>query len=291
MLQNHHTHSVFSDGSSQPEEYIITAVNRGFSLLGFTEHSPLPFENGFSFKPGRKNEYHDLMAGLKQKYSGQIAVYSGMEMDFIPGISDDFAAIEREYQPDYLIGSVHLVKSPAGDALWFIDGPLVETYDAGLKDYFGNDIRKAVTAYYHQVNRMLESQRFDIIGHLDKIKMHNRGRFFNEDEKWYCDLVSETLKLVREKGVIAEVNTRGIYKKRSDTTYPGPEILKQIKSLGIPVMVNSDAHQPAEIDGAYLEAFKLLEEAGFAETAFFTGTKHEFTSMPLVSTPLMLRGR
>jgi len=291
MLHNHHTHSCFSDGKSLPGEYIEKAIEKGFSILGFTEHSPLPFENGFSFRPEKKQEYLDLMTALKQEYTGQISIYRGLEMDFVPGMSDDFAAVEQEYQPDYLIGSVHLVNSPGGDALWFIDGPMAEIYDAGLNDYFGGDIRKAVTAYYSQVNGMLETQRFDIIGHMDKIKMHNRGRYFSEDEKWYCDLVAETLRLIREKDIIAEVNTRGIYKKRSDTTYPGLEILKQIKALGIRVMVNSDAHQPEEIDGAYLEAFRLLEAAGIAETAFFTGTKCEFTDMPLVCMPFTVLGR
>ncbi len=291
MLANHHTHSVFSDGKAHPRDYIEKALEKGFSLLGFTEHSPLPFENGFSFKPENKADYNELIFGLKSEFKDRIAVYSGMEMDFVPGMSDDFAAIEKEYHPDYLIGSVHLVNSPSGDDLWFIDGPLSEIYDAGLNDFFSGDIRKAVRAYYQQVNQMIETQRFDIIGHLDKIKMHNRGRYFSEDEKWYRDLVSETLRLVKENNIIAEVNTRGIYKKRSATTYPGLQILREIQALGIPVMVNSDAHQPEELDGAYFEAFSLLEEAGIAETSFFTGTKYEFTSIPLVFTPLTVRGR
>jgi len=290
MLTNHHTHSIFSDGKALPEEYIEQAISKGFGLLGFTEHSPLPFENGFSFKPERRQEYLDVMSGLEQKYAGQLLIYRGMEMDFVPGMSDDFAAVEQEYQSDYLIGSVHLVNSPSGDALWFIDGPMAEIYDAGLNDYFGGDIRKAVAAYYQQVNQMIDTQRFDIIGHMDKIKMHNRGRYFSEDEKWYSDLVAETLRLIKEKDVIVEVNTRGIYKKRSETTYPGLEILKQIKDLGIRVMVNSDAHQPEEIDGAYLEAFRLLEAAGIAEAAFFSGTKCEFTSMPLGRSSLTVLG-
>ncbi len=291
MLTNHHTHSFFSDGKAHPREYAELAVEKGFGILGFTEHSPLPFENGFSFKPERKEEYLLLMDSLKREYSGRLAVYTGFEVDFVRGMSQDFSAIEKEYNPDYLIGSVHLVNSPSGRNLWFIDGPAAEIYDAGLKEYFHGDIRKAVTAYYQQVNQMLETQRFDIIGHLDKIKMHNRGRYFSEDETWYKNLVNETLLLVREKGVIAEVNTRGIYKKRSDTTYPGLGILKQLKTMNIPVMVNSDAHLPGEIDGAYFEAFKLLVEAGIGETVFFTGTKHEFTSIPLVFTPFMSRGK
>ncbi len=271
MLTNHHTHSIYSDGSSKPEEYITTAIAKGFYLLGFTEHSPLPFANAFSFKKDNKEEYLALMDSLKQKYSGQIAIYSGMEMDYIPGMSENFLKVKAEYKLDYLIGSVHLVKPEDSDKLWFTDGPDYRTYDKGLNELFGGDIKKAVTAYYRQLNGMIETQHFDIIGHFDKIKMHNRDRFFKEVEAWYQGLVNETLSLIQDRDIIVEVNTRGIYKQRSETTYPGLEILKQIKAMRIPVMVNSDAHKPHELDGEFGYGFSLLEEAGIDEVVYFKG--------------------
>jgi len=274
MLTNHHTHSYYSDGNSHPEEYVRQAISLGFDLLGFTEHSPLPFDNNFSFKEEKKEEYLSLFSGLKSRYKGQIDLVLGMEMDYIPGIMEDFESFTTGFGLDYSIGSVHLVRNREKEALWFIDGPLALTYDAGLNEIFGGDIRKAVAAYYGQVNEMLQTQSFDIIGHLDKIKMHNRGRYFTEDEAWYRELVSGTLQLIKEKGVIVEVNTRGIYKKRSDTTYPGPGILKQIKQLNIPVMINSDAHHPHEIDGAFVLALSLVKESGIKELVGFSN--HEW---------------
>ncbi len=271
MLTNHHTHSLYSDGSSQPEEYIFAAIEKGFNLLGFTEHSPLPFENNFSFKKENKEEYIALINTLKQKYSGQISVYSGMEMDYIPGVSENFSKVKAEYKLDYLIGSVHLVKPENNDELWFTDGPDYRTYDKGLNELFAGDIRKAVTTYFNQLNEMIETQHFDIIGHFDKIKMHNRDRFFKEAESWYMSLVKETLLLIQDRDIIVEINTRGIYKQRSETTYPGIEILKQIKAMHIPVIVNSDAHKPHEIDGEFEYGFSLLKEAGIDEVVYFKG--------------------
>jgi histidinol-phosphatase (PHP family) len=279
MLTNHHTHSLYSDGTSQPEEYIAVAIEKGFNLLGFTEHSPLPFENTFSFKNENKEEYTELMSNLKQKYSGQIAVYSGMEMDYIPGMSENFSKVKAEYKLDYLIGSVHLVRPENNEKLWFTDGPDFRTYDQGLNELFGGDIRKAVTTYYNQINEMIESQHFEIIGHFDKIKMHNRDRFFTEDEAWYKALVNETLSLIQDRDIIVEVNTRGIYKKRSETTYPGLDILKQIKEMRIPVMVNSDAHKPHELDGEFAYGFSLLKEAGIDEVVYFKGNGWGFESI------------
>ncbi len=279
MLTNHHTHSLYSDGSSQPEEYITEAIAKGFHILGFTEHSPLPFENSFSFRKENKDEYIALMQNLKQKYNSQIAVYSGMEMDYIPGMSENFGKIKAEYKLDYLIGSVHLVRPENNSELWFTDGPNYETYDKGLNELFAGDIKKAVTRYYHQLNEMIENQHIDIIGHFDKIKMHNRDRFFTEDESWYVSLVSETLDLLQDRDIIVEVNTRGIYKQRSETTYPGLDILKQIKSLRIPVMVNSDAHKPHELDLAFEQAYSLLKEAGIEEVVYYKGNGWAFESL------------
>jgi len=279
MLTNHHTHSLYSDGSSEPEEYILEAIIKGFDILGFTEHSPLPFENTFSFKQENRDEYVALMQNLKQKYSSQLVVYSGMEMDYIPGMSESFAKTKLEYKLNYLIGSVHLVKPENNEELWFTDGPDYRTYDKGLNELFAGDIKKAVTTYYRQINEMIETQQFDIIGHFDKIKMHNQNRFFKEDEPWYMALVNETLNLLQDRDIIVEVNTRGIYKKRSETTYPGLDILRQIKAMRIPVMVNSDAHKPHELDGEFEYAFSLLKGAGIDEVVNFKGNGWGFESI------------
>jgi len=279
MLTNHHTHSLFSDGSSHPEEYISEAVSKGFNLLGFSEHSPLPFENPFSFRKENKEEYVALMQQMKQKYASQIAIYSAMEMDYIPNVSEPFSKTRAEYKLDYMIGSVHLVRPGQTDELWFTDGPDFTTYDDGLNKLFGGDIKKAVTTYYNQINEMIETQHFDIIGHFDKIKMHNRNRFFTEDEKWYQSLISETLELIQDKDIIVEVNTRGIYKKRSETTYPGLETLKQIRQMRIPVMVNSDAHKPYELDGEFQFGFEQLKLAGIAEVVYYKGNGWAFETI------------
>jgi histidinol-phosphatase (PHP family) len=171
------------------------------------------------------------------------------------------------------------VKPTENEELWFTDGPDYKTYDDGLNNLFGGDIKKAVKTYYYQLNEMIERQQFDILGHFDKIKMHNRDRFFKEDESWYKLLVNETLSLVQDKDLIVEVNTRGIYKQRSSTTYPGLEILKQMKIMRIPVMINSDAHKPHELDGEFGYGFSLLKEAGIDEVVYFKGNGWGFETV------------
>jgi histidinol-phosphatase (PHP family) len=296
MMFNLHTHTSFSDGSDDPEKYIEEAVRQGFHTLGFSDHSPVPFVNSFAIRPERVQGYaerirtlsatlpnllpsrgeedasHFSLSPLEGRGPGKGAaegrglggrILLGLEADYIPGITTPFSTWRQDLLLDYIIGSVHLVRNGSRDDLWFIDGPKIETYDRGLREVFGGDIRAGVTAYYRQVCGMIQSQKPDIIGHLDKIRMYNRNRYFREDENWYADLIDETLQLIKESGAVMEVNTRGVYKKRSDTLFPGPEILKKACRMGIPVTLCSDAHKPHELSLFFAEAKIILKDSGY----------------------------
>ena len=245
---NLHTHSVYSDGKSQPREMVEEAIRQGLVKLGFSEHSPLPFNNNFSVKGERMPDYVAEIAALKEEFKDRIEILCALEADYIPGVSETFAVTKEKYHLDYLIGGVHLVgRSANPDELWFIDGPKWEVYDEGLQKFFGGDIRKAVRCFYDQTNAMIEHEAFDIIAHFDKIKMHNRDRYFHEEEAWYRKMALETLDLIREKGIIVEVNTRGIYKKRYNGFYPSPWLMTEAHNMGIPMIVSSDAHHYSEL--------------------------------------------
>jgi histidinol-phosphatase (PHP family) len=272
---NLHTHTNYSDGSSDPEDYIKEAINQGFDTLGFSDHSPVPFENSFAIQEEEIENYIRAILQLKNTYSFMSAapginILLALEIDFIPGVTLPINHYHKNHHFDYFIGSVHLVKNKESEKLWFIDGPDMMIYDNGLKDIFSGDARKAVTAYYRQVQEMIITQKPDIVGHLDKIKMYNRDRFFSEKEPWYVGLVNETLDLITGAGCVIEVNTRGIYKKRSETLFPGPEILKKILLRNIPVTVTSDAHKPNELSLGFEEARKTLMELGFKSTRLMT---------------------
>ncbi len=270
-LYNLHTHSIFCDGKGDPEEYVLSAIGEGFHTLGFSSHAPVPFRNNFAIADDdRLKEYCKTIRGLKEKYKERISIYCALEIDYIDGITRDFADFRQHSGLDYTIGSVHLVRNGDDERLWFIDGSKVETYNEGLEKIFGGDVRKAVTAFYHQQIRMLATQKPDIIGHFDKIKMHNRGRFFKEDEPWYIELVMELIEVIKSTGVIVEVNTRGIYKKRSEDLYPGQWILKILKDKNIPITLSADAHSPEEIDGYYPEALEIIRNIGFKEMVCYS---------------------
>lgn len=256
-MTNYHTHSTYCDGKASPREMVDFAVAHGFTALGFSGHSPLPFENTYSITD--YDGYCREVRALQKEYQDRIAISLGLEFDYVPGMLEDFSPLIEQGHLDYTIGSVHLIPVPGttprdGNDLWMIDGPHYERYDEGLNRLFGGDIRAGVRAYFHQQNAMLERNRPTILGHPDKIAMHNRSRYFKEDEPWYEELALETLSLANELDIIVEVNTRGIYKGRHPDYYPSRRLIKAMQQWRIPVIVSTDAHAPEDLlrtEGAY----------------------------------------
>lgn len=265
-MQNYnlHTHSTYSDGKSSPSDIVEEALRQGFQAIGFSEHGPLPFPTCFAIPYEKMQSYVNEIRDLQNKNHGAIDVLCALEMDYITNCTDNFAETKAKYGLDYIIGGLHLVgQSNDPDTLWFTDGPDYKTYDQGLERFFDNDIRRAVRRFYDQTNEMIMNEQFDIIAHFDKIKMHNRDRFFHEDEQWYRDMVLETLDLIRQKGLIMEVNTRGIYKKRCDSLFPSPWILEKAYTMKIPAIISTDAHHYSEISYCFEEASTALKLAGY----------------------------
>ncbi len=263
ILSNFHTHSTFSDGKDLPKVCVDEALRLGMSAIGISDHAPLPFRNSFAIPTGRYTAYCDEIRRLKAEYIDMIEVFLGLEIDYIPGMLDDFSPLVKEGNLDYVIGSVHLIGETSEEKLWFTDGPNPITYDEGLQQFFGGDIRKAVKTFYNQTNQMIETQRIDIIGHFDKVKMHNQNRYFTEDENWYKHLVRETLQLIKSKALVVEINTRGIYKKRSTDFFPSQWVMHEMAQMQIPVLVSSDAHLASELNLLFNEAIQSLKKSGY----------------------------
>ena len=257
MLSNFHTHSNYCDGKATLREMVDFAVAHGFTALGFSGHCPLPFENTYSITD--YEGYCNEVRVLKEEYKDRINIHLGLEIDYVPGMLEDFSPLIEQGSLEYTIGSIHLIPPQGitprdGNDLWMIDGSRYQTYDEGLMRHYGGDIRRGVRAYFHNENAMQERNHPTVVGHPDKIVMHNRDRYFHEDEPWYRDLALETIHLIKELDLICEINTRGIYKGRHADYYPGKWIIQEMKVLRIPVIVSTDAHAPEDLlrtEGSY----------------------------------------
>jgi len=261
---NYHSHTNFCDGTDLPEVYVKQALALGMGVYGFSSHAPIPFyECKWAMNIEALEEYTLEIARLKQKYEGRIEVLLGLEVDYVPDRMGPTAHFLQTAGLDYSIGSIHFVDGLGNGKGLEIDGPL-DVFKKGLYEIFGGDVRKAVSRYFELTRMMLDEDCPDIVGHLDKIKMQNsREHFFSETEQWYRDELRATLEAIADSGAIIEVNTRGLYKKRSAELYPGVWALEQALELDIPIMLNSDAHHPSEIVAEFPAAAKVLNGIGY----------------------------
>ncbi|MEJ2594144.1 MAG: histidinol-phosphatase [bacterium] len=267
IAYNLHQHTRFSDGKGSPSDFAVKAIETGMTSIGFSEHSPLPFDNPFSLHQEKVDDYIAETDKIREDLKDQLEIYRALEMDFIPGVSSDFNFWRQRCRTDYLIGSVHLVRPDDSDLLWFTDGPDYKVFDQGITDLFGGDARKAVRQFFRQTNEMISTQRFEIIGHFDKVKMHNGNRYFHDEDEWYRKLIDETVRLIREKEIIVEINTRGKYKKRCDALFPDGYALEKVRDLDIPVIISSDAHHPDEMRNLFGVTENRIRELGFRHLA------------------------
>jgi len=241
--------------------FVEKAIELQFEHLGFSPHAPIANQYDFTLTEDEIPVYVKEVEYYRKQYP-QIEIFSGMECDFIPCITRDFSYYKNNFNLDYIIGGVHLIKVPNSHDLWFIDGPKRDAYDNGIARFFNHDIKKAVTSFWEQTYEMIETQKFDIIAHLDKIKMHNQHRFFKEDEDWYVKLVDHAVSLIVKNGLIVEVNSRGMYRLRCDSFYPSDYILQKLAQAKAPMMISSDAHKAEELALYYGEAKAKLQSLG-----------------------------
>lgn len=269
MLSNYHSHCNYCDGSHDMEEYVKAAINQGLSVYGFSSHTPLPFRSSWSMNDDQKMEYRERIEKLKKKYSNDIEILASFEIDYVDTVFGPKSSFFNNLNLDYTIGSVHYLNRQTNGIYFCIDGSHDE-FKYGLETYYEGDVQMLVKDYYQSMRNMVENQTPDIVGHLDKIKIHNYYHpYFDENESWYKEEITKTLEAIRKSGAFIEVNTRGYYKNNIATFYPSAQILKQMLTLEIPVVLNSDAHSPNEITLGYKEALNLIAEVGFTHVKNF----------------------
>ena len=77
-FSNFHTHSCFSDGKNTPEEMVCSAIERGFTALGFSDHSETKCDLSYCMKLADYPAYFKTINDLKEKYKKAITATDEM---------------------------------------------------------------------------------------------------------------------------------------------------------------------------------------------------------------------
>lgn len=260
-----HNHCTMCDGSSTLDEMIQAAISAGFTDFGMSCHGYAPFDPEYSM-PGEE-EYIAVLRNAKKKYADKIRIWTGVEEDF-------FAPSAMPHRYDYIIGDVHYAKDTHTGELIAIDGSPQNFCDARDK-IFGGDAMALVKDYFENMVKAAEKKP-DVLGHFDLVVKNNKDNcFFDEESDEYLDTALEALKACNNCGVIFEVNTGAVVRKKRALPYPLPYLLKKLYEMGGKVTLSADCHDACFITGGFDAGLKVIRDAGFKTLYVWENGKFE----------------
>lgn len=269
---NFHTHTLFCDGDDTPEALVLTAIQKGFSVLGFSGHTLYPFADEWHIESRKHKNYILTIKNLAKKYENQIKILCGFEADFLPPFSTLQKSQFSSFSPDYLIGAVHYLASK--NYVFTVDGSAENVKD-GIKNFFNGNGKKCVCEYFEAQRQMLKNGNFQIWAHPDLIRKRNGIlNFFNENESWYKKELKSTVKAAAKSGVVAEINTGALARGAMNDIYPSEFFLNLLFEAKVPVCVNSDCHNKSQLDCAFDRAYSIAEKVGYKELVYPTFYKN-----------------
>lgn len=268
ILQNLHTHTRYCDGMDTPEEMVITAIEKGFDILGFSGHSYTSSAVS-AMSPEKEKAYKRDITALKERYMDQIDIYCGLELDLYSGVD------VNDY--DYVIGSVHYLKMD-GQCLGIDSSP--EKSQKIINEHFSGNGMKYARAYYETLAQLTECPGIDIVGHFDLVTKFCRTHiFFDVESKEYQRYAMEALDALASGFQLFELNTGAIARGYRTTPYPAPFLLRELKKRNCGILISSDCHDRRYLDCGFQEAEELLRECGFREKYILT--KDGFEAVPI----------
>ena len=110
MKVNLHTHTYrCRHAKGTDEEYVLAALEAGYDKLGFADHTPFPYTDGFyngdKMTVEELPDYIASVNALKEKYKGKIEILLGLECEAVPDFFPFLAEVKQ--QMDYLILGSH----------------------------------------------------------------------------------------------------------------------------------------------------------------------------------------
>lgn len=245
---DYHVHTTFSDGAGTVEECVRHAARLGLPEIGIADHlSPVDLGPEQDWCVGHANlgRYVEEVRAAAARH-GEIRVLLGVEADYDPALEAELDGLLSAWPFDYVVLGVHTVEDFAFDD------------EAARGDPRWDDAFLAT--YYRVVRRAALYRRFDVLAHFDYIGLwgHRPGPAAHAG-------IEAALDALAASGRALELNTD----RASDPAgvmYPSDEILRAACARGIPLVIDSDAHEAADVGRFWDEAIATARRAGYRHT-------------------------
>jgi len=260
-----HSGQFCSHASDTLEEMIQLYIEKQFSWVGITEHTPVIHEGTLYYPDDRESgltprmvlqRLHDYMQEcrrLQKKYQNKIRIFSAMEIETYIGYEQFVPELIARFQPDYIVGSVHFV-----DNIGFDYSP--SFYNRAVKTVGDKD--ELYCRYFDQQYEMIKLLKPSVVGHFDLIRIFDNDYKTRLLKPRIWKRIERNLKLIKDIDLIMDFNLRSMY-KGAEEPYISKSILKTVRELGIAVVPGDDSHGLSTVGNYLKEGIKILQDLGF----------------------------
>lgn len=226
MLGNYHTHTPRCNHAEGGErEYVERAIQAGLKTLGFSDHTPMPFDgdyySNFRMRPEELEGYVNTLLALREEYKNDIDIRIGLEVEYYPRYFDRLIDLLAPYPIDYLLLGQH-----------FIENEHNAPYSGARTE--DEDILRR---YVDQTSEAMRTGMFTYFAHPDLCD-------YVGDEEIYRFHMKRLCETAKECRVPLEINLLGVWNGRR---YPCDRFFRIAGEVGCDVVLGVDAHQPERI--------------------------------------------
>lgn len=266
MLSDCHMHTQFSpDSEADPEAMIESAIAKNLDAVCFTDHEDKDYASEGNKWTFDVDQYFDRMKDLQEKYRLKIPVRIGVEIGLQPHLGEHYRDYVRQKPFDFVIGSVHVVKS--------VDPYYKEFYE-GRSDADAYEETFAET--YENIRRV---EDFDVLGHLDYVTRYGMHKEEEYSYRRFADIIDEILRYLIGHGKGIELNTAGL-KYGLPYAHPHKDVLRRYRELGGEIItVGADAHKPEHVAYDFHKVPEILKSCGFRYYTEFVQRKAVFKKL------------
>lgn len=229
MIASYHTHTYRCNHAvGSDEEYILKAIAEGVKVLGFADHAPMPYTDGFvstyKMRPDEIDGYFSSLLSLREKYKDKIEIKIGFETEYYPSLWEKSLKFWSNYPLDYLILGQHFA-------------PEEEALGASYSGYRSDDKQRLID-YTDCVIDAMNTGLITYVAHPDLIN------YTGDDSDL---LLHERTRLIKEAvrlDIPLEYNLLGMVTKRN---YPDSDFFRLAGELGAGVILGCDSHSPDRV--------------------------------------------
>ncbi|OZJ06765.1 hypothetical protein BZG36_00410 [Bifiguratus adelaidae] len=255
------------------EQVIQSAIAKGFSVYGLSEHMPrfqeaylYPEEIEASVTPAELVDtfkaFVEEARRLRTKYASQISLLIGMETEYIePPYAEHAIELRKQYNLDYIVGSVHHMYTVPIDFS-------KELYNVALSKTLpkANDRLTLFADYFDAQYDMLKALKPEVVAHFDLIRIFCPDQSIEAHGEWASvwQKVTRNIDFVIAYGGLFELNSRA-YKKGFRDAYPQRDILQYIQQRNGRFTLSDDSHGPNDVGLYYRNLRDYIQEMHIRE--------------------------